>query len=122
MQHEMDQSRVNGGKRPWLLKMNVAAGLGLPVRGHPQRLALGWAQENGPRKSLAAGMSLLDLGWWDRGGQERIFSKDTLPLDQQGWRKESRERGGRIFLSPQWWGVKGKPDLPPLLEYPIPRI
>lgn len=43
----MNQSCVNGGKCPWLLKRNIAGGLGLCVTGDPEGLALGLAQENG---------------------------------------------------------------------------
>lgn len=87
MQHEMNQSRVNGGKCPWLLKTSITLGLGLCVTGDPERLALGLAQENG-RKTP---------GYWNvsvecrvvgqrREGEEQLhrFSlKDTLPSDQQ---------------------------------------
>lgn len=100
----MNQSCVNGGKCPWLLKTNIAARLGLCVTGDPRRLALGLAQANG-RKAPGCwnGSVELRVVGQRREGEEqshRICLKDTLSSDQQRWRKGSGDRGGRIFLSP----------------------
>lgn len=69
-QHEMNQSCVNDGKCPWLLKTNIAAGLGLRVTGDLKDWPLAWSRKMG-EKLLAAGMLLLNLGWWDSGWRDR---------------------------------------------------